>query len=77
MEQTQKQEIEQTQKQEIEQTQKQEMEQAQNQEMNGTKKQEEEEDVDSKDNNFTYFRNGGTNIIYNLNLFLIILLFLF
>ena len=65
--QTQKQEMEQTQKQEIEQTQKQETE------LNQTK----EEDVDSKDNNFTYFRNEGTNIIYNLNLFLIILLFLF
>ena len=51
------------------------MVQTQKQEMEQTQKV--EEDVDNKDNNFTYFRNGGTNIIYNLNLFLIILLFLF
>ena len=77
IEQTQKQEIKQTQKQEMEQTQKQEMEQTQKQEIEQSQKQEMEEDVDGKDNNFTYFRNGGTNIINNLNLFLIILLFLF
>ena len=62
--------VDEEQEEDVVQTQKQEMEQTQKQ----------EEDVDSKDNNFTNTKNEGTNIsniIYNLNLFLIILLFLF